>query len=158
MASQRANAAIIAQTKVLRAYLPGSPEGCVMESAQTTDTARLLVVEDDEGARAALGDILDLEGYDVALSANGAEALEHLRSEPLPDLIILDLQMPVMNGWQFRREQNKNARFAAVPVIVITAYQTAGDIDVSEIVHKPIDIQRLLATIHRLLQGVHTYN
>jgi CheY-like chemotaxis protein len=122
------------------------------------ESPKLLVVEDDEGARAALGDILDLEGYQVALSANGQEALDQLRSEPLPDLIILDLQMPIMNGWQFRREQNKNPRFASVPVIVVTAFQSAGDIEVSAIVHKPIDIERLLALVRRLLIAVHSYN
>ncbi len=122
------------------------------------ENPKLLVVEDDEGARAALGDILDLEGYNVALSANGAEALDYLHHEPLPDLIILDLQMPVMNGWQFRREQIKIAEFAAVPVIVITAFQSAGDIDVREIVHKPIDIERLLLLIRQLLLAVHSYN
>ena len=126
--------------------------------AQQLISAKLLVVEDDEGARAALGDILDLEGYEVALSANGREALEYLRNEPLPDLIILDLQMPVMNGWQFRREQSRVARFAPVPVIVITAFQSAGDIGVTEIVHKPIDIQRLARVIRQLLMTVHSYN
>jgi CheY-like chemotaxis protein len=129
-----------------------------MELEHTNENPKLLVVEDDEGARAALGDILDLEGYNVALSANGAEALDYLHNEPLPDLIILDLQMPVMNGWQFRREQIKIAEFAAVPVIVITAFQSAGDIDVREIVHKPIDIERLLALIRQLLLAVHSYN
>ncbi len=129
-----------------------------MAFAQPTQMANLLIVEDDDGARAALGDILDLEGYHVTLSANGEEALQHLRQEPLPDLIILDLQMPVMNGWQFRREQNKVARFASVPVVVITAFQSAGDIDAAAIVHKPIDIRRLLAVIRRLLLAVHSYN
>ena len=129
-----------------------------MAPAENLETAKLLVVEDDENARTALGDILDLEGYQVTLSANGREALEHLRCEPLPDLIILDLQMPVMNGWQFRREQIKNAALAAVPVIVITAFQSPGEIDVDDIVSKPIDIQQLLAVIHKLLLAVHTYN
>jgi DNA-binding response OmpR family regulator len=129
-----------------------------MVDAETFATAKLLIVEDDERARAALGDIFDFEGYRVALCANGKEALEYLRSEPLPALIILDLQMPVMNGWQFRREQNKDARFAAVPVVVITALQSAGDIDVAEIVHKPIDIDRLLAVVRKLLRAVHSYN
>jgi CheY-like chemotaxis protein len=129
-----------------------------MVDAETFATAKLLIVEDDERARAALGDIFDFEGYRVALCANGKEALEYLRSEPLPALIILDLQMPVMNGWQFRREQNKDARFAAVPVVVITALQSAGDIDVAEIVHKPIDIDRLLAVVRKLLLAVHSYN
>ena len=121
-----------------------------MPFAEVNQPPKLLVVEDDEGARTALGDILDLEGYEVALSSNGQEALDYLRSKPLPDLIILDLQMPVMNGWQFRREQKKNPRFASVPVIVVTAFQSAGDIKVAAIVHKPIDIQRLLSVVHQL--------
>ena len=122
------------------------------------DTAKLLIVEDDDAARDALGDIFHLEGYQVALSANGKDALEYLRSEPLPDLIILDLQMPVMNGWQFRREQSRDARFATVPVVVITAFQSPGDLDGAEIVHKPIDIELLLALVRKLLLAVHSYN
>jgi len=133
-------------------------KGRNMAFEQIIDTAKLLIVEDDDGARAALGDIFHLEGYRVALSANGKDALEYLRNEPLPDLIILDLQMPVMNGWQFRHEQNRDARFAAVPVIVITAFQLPGDIDVEEIVHKPIDIELLLAVVRKLLLAVHSYN
>ncbi len=129
-----------------------------MAFAEAIDSAKLLVVEDDDGARAALGDILDLEGYQVTLSSNGREALEHLRSEPLPDLIILDLQMPVMNGWQFRREQNRSARLASVPVVVITAFQSPGGLDIADIVHKPIDIERLLSVVRRLLLAVHSYN
>ena len=112
---------------------------------------KLLVVEDDESARDALADILDLEGFDVALSSNGQEALNYLRSKPLPDLIILDLQMPIMNGWQFRREQNKNPRLASVPVLVLTAFQSAGDMKVAAVMRKPIDIQRLLSTVHELV-------
>ena len=139
--------------------MPEFSEGrSIMASAEMNEPAKLLIVEDDDGAREALGDIFDFEGYEVAACANGREALDYLRNESLPDLIVLDLQMPVMNGWQFRREQNKNARFAAVPVIVITAFQSAGDIDVAEVVHKPIDIELLLAVVRRLLIDVHSYN
>jgi len=139
--------------------LPEFTEGrSIMASVEMNEPAKLLIVEDDDGARAALGDIFDFEGYQVAACANGKEALDYLRSEPLPDLIVLDLQMPVMNGWQFRREQTKNAKLAAVPVIVITAFQSAGDIDVAEVVHKPIDIERLLAVVRKLLPDVHSYN
>jgi CheY-like chemotaxis protein len=129
-----------------------------MTLAPTTDTAKLLIVEDDDGARTALGDIFDFEGYRVALAANGEEALEYLRTEPLPDLIVLDLQMPIMNGWQFRREQNRDSRLAEVPVVVITAFQSAGDIDVEEVVYKPIDIERLLSVVHRLLVEFRSYH
>ncbi len=129
-----------------------------MSSAELLESPKLLVVEDDESARSALGDILDLEGYEVTLTANGKEALDCLRKQPLPDLIILDLQMPVMNGWQFRREQSRVARFAAVPVIVITAFQSAGDVGAAQVVHKPIDIQRLLTLVRQLLMAAHSCN
>ena len=61
-----------------------------------------------------------------------------------------------MNGWQFRREQNKEACFTAVAVV--TAFQSAGDIDVAEVVHKSIDLQRPPAVVRPLLVAVHTYN
>ena len=119
-----------------------------MTCEQTSnETAKLLIVEDDDGARAALGDILDYEGYPVALCSNGKEALDYLRSRPLPALIILDLQMPVMNGWQFCRERLKYAAIASVPIVVITAFQSPGVLDVDAVIHKPIDIERLLSTV-----------
>jgi CheY-like chemotaxis protein len=113
----------------------------------SNETAKLLIVEDDDGARAALGDILDYEGYPVALCSNGREALDYLRSRPLPALIILDLQMPVMNGWQFCHERKKDAALASVPIVVITAFQSPGTLDVDAVMHKPIDIERLLSTV-----------
>ncbi len=119
-----------------------------MTCEQTSiETAKLLIVEDDDGARVALGDIFDYEGYPVALCSNGQEALDYLRSRPLPALIILDLQMPVMNGWQFCRERRKDAAIASVPVVVITAFQFPGNLDVDAVMHKPIDIERLLSTV-----------
>jgi len=110
-------------------------------------TAKLLLVEDDAAARAALGDILSYEGYPTASCANGEEALEYLRSQPLPLLIILDLQMPVMNGWQFCRERQKDAALASVPVVVITALQSPSDLDVDEVMKKPVDLEHLLDTV-----------
>ena len=121
-----------------------------MTSEQTltsSETAKLLIVEDDVGARVALGDIFDYEGYPVALCSNGKEALDYLRSRPLPALIILDLQMPVMNGWQFCDERRKDAAFASVPIVVITAFQSPGNLDVDAVMHKPIDIEQLLSTV-----------
>jgi len=111
---------------------------------QSGQAGSLLIVEDDDGARDALGDIFGLEGYRVAYSRNGKEALCQLRNSPLPDVIILDLQMPVMDGWQFRHEQMKDQSIAKVPVIVVTAFQRAADIDAVAIMQKPIDVERLL--------------
>ena len=118
-----------------------------MMQEQSEHLGSLLIVEDDDGARTALGDIFDLEGYNVAYSSNGKEALAQLRNFPLPDVIILDLQMPVMDGWQFRREQQEDESISHVPVVVITAFHRNADIDAVAVLHKPIDVDRLLDTI-----------
>jgi len=120
------------------------PVALKMACTDTNGIAKLLIVEDDEGARTALGDIFDFEGYPVAMCSNGAEALDYLRTRPLPFLIILDLQMPVMNGWEFHDECRKDAHLATVPIVVITAFQSPGNLDVDAVMQKPIDIARLL--------------
>jgi len=108
----------------------------------------VLVVEDDVDIREALVGILRDEGYHVDEAANGAEALEHLRGGLMPGLILLDLMMPVMNGWQFRAEQKVDAKFGHVPVVVISAdgnvKQKAESIDAAAFLKKPIDLDVLL--------------
>src|SRR5947207_15447872 len=81
----------------------------------------ILIVEDDFDIREALTQILEDEGFQVRCASNGREALEVATSGPAPRLILLDLMMPVMNGWQFRAEQLKDPRLAEVPVLVISA-------------------------------------
>src|ERR1044071_1184503 len=76
----------------------------------------ILVVEDDSAIREVLTDVLESEGYQVLNAANGREAIQLLRSSTLPCLILLDLMMPVMNGWQFRDEQRQDPLLAPVPV------------------------------------------
>jgi CheY-like chemotaxis protein len=117
-------------------------------ACEGSDNAKLLIVEDDDNARMALGDILDYEGYPVAMCCNGKEALDYLHSRPLPALIILDLQMPVMNGWQFCHECRRDVELASVPVVVITAFQSPGDLEVDAVIKKPIDIEHLLDMVH----------
>ncbi len=111
------------------------------------DDRRVLVVEDDEDARDALVALLQMKGYRAVPAGNGKEALDYLKQAPVPDLIILDLWMPVMDGWQFRSEQVKDPRLAKVPVIVVTALSDRTDIDANEIIIKPVDVDRLLAKV-----------
>lgn len=87
---------------------------------------RILVVDDDCDLREILGMALEDEGYEVLLARDGAEALRQLReaTEP-PELIFLDLRMPVMNGWEFLEEQRRDPKIAAVPVVIITADSSA---------------------------------
>jgi CheY-like chemotaxis protein len=113
----------------------------------------VLIIEDDLDIRDALGQILEEEGYAVATAANGQEALDQLRSGPPPRLILLDLMMPVMNGWQFRAEQRQDPALAAIPVVVISADTNIGDkatqLGVREYFRKPIEITGLLEMLER---------
>ena len=112
--------------------------------------AAVMIVEDDRDTREMLGRFLELEGFEVRTAENGQLALEALRTNGDPCVILLDLMMPVMNGWQFREAQASDPRFAKIPVIVVTAAGARDDIpaiDADGWVPKPVDFDRLLATI-----------
>lgn len=82
---------------------------------------RVLVIEDERDIRDALAEALSYEGYDVAVAANGREALRALHGGPLPDVILLDLVMPEMSGWEFRQVQTHDPALAGIPVVVVSA-------------------------------------
>ena len=85
-------------------------------------TKKILVLEDDESIRECTRDLLELNGYTVECARNGEEGIQVLRrSGGLPDLILLDLMMPVKDGFQFRLEQQQDPTLAHIPVVVLTA-------------------------------------
>jgi CheY-like chemotaxis protein len=110
----------------------------------------VLVVDDDEGVREAVAEVLADVGYIVATAANGQLALDWLRSHPPPALILLDLMMPVMDGQQFRAAQVADPALRGIPVVVITA---GGDRSLQAAMategwlHKPIELDVLLETL-----------
>ena len=120
-----------------------------MRADQNNQGASILIVEDDEDVREAMVAFLEMKGYTVASAGNGREALDYLEAASLPDLIISDLAMPVMDGRQFRREQLKDARIAAIPILIITAMADRTHIDASEILLKPVDADVLLTAVNR---------
>jgi CheY-like chemotaxis protein len=93
--------------------------------AVTATDADVLVVEDDGLVREKMGALLETRGYRVAAAGNGREALNYLRTHPAPHVILLDLMMPVMNGWAFRKEQRHDPALAGIPVLVCSG---AGDV------------------------------
>jgi signal transduction histidine kinase len=113
----------------------------------------LLVVEDDADIREALDGLLSMEGFQVSGCSNGREALDWLRASPKPDLIVLDLMMPVMDGWQFRVAQKEDPELAKIPVLALSADSTAkaAAIDAEAYLKKPVDYDTLIDTIDRLL-------
>src|SRR5215472_17599360 len=106
----------------------------------------LLVIEDDADIREALDGLLSTEGFRVAGCSNGREALNWLRASPKPDLILLDLMMPVMDGWQFRVAQKKDPELAAIPVLALSADTTAKAvaIDAEAYLKKPVEYDTLI--------------
>ena len=118
-----------------------------MQEDKRKDDCRILVVEDDEDAREAMVALLQMKGYRAVPAGNGQEALDYLQKAPVPDLILLDLWMPVMDGWEFRQQQKQNPRLSKVPVIVVTALSDRADIDANEVIIKPVDVSRLLNTV-----------
>ena len=119
---------------------------------------RLLVVEDDETIRASLADLLCDEGATLATVANGREALEALRRAPEPpDLILLDLMMPVMDGREFRQVQRSEPELDAIPVLLLTAHanqeQAVAGMGAIKFVRKPVDLDKLLDSLAELCGG-----
>ena len=111
----------------------------------------VLVIDDDAEIRSSLREVLTDEGYEVVCVGNGREALDHLKAaSPRPCVILLDLMMPVMDGWQFRKEQKLCPEIADIPLVVITATgKRPVLVDASELVMKPLDLNRLFEAIER---------
>ena len=117
----------------------------------------MLVVEDDPAIRALVRDVLHDSGYTVATAETGDQALEQMR-EQRPDLVLLDLMLPGMNGWTFLRTRERDRQLATVPVLVISASGPTGTGHAQELgapvfLDKPFDLVELLAEVKRLCSG-----
>jgi CheY-like chemotaxis protein len=114
---------------------------------------RLLVVDDDYGVLDAIKEVLEDEGYEVSLAADGLEALKELRLGQRPCMILLDLMMPVMNGWDFRQEQLRDEILASIPTIIITADgradQKSADLKTDGFLKKPVNPDQLMAVVEK---------
>jgi CheY-like chemotaxis protein len=111
----------------------------------------ILLVEDDRDSREALAFVLEDAGHAVSAAGNGREALDLLESDVKPDLILLDLMMPVMNGWEFLGERSRRPVLAAIPVVILTAAdpdEKLGDLDVTYL-RKPVDGFELVQLISK---------
>lgn len=112
----------------------------------------VMVVDDDDAIREALQDVLTDEGYDVIGASDGQEALECLNGEKRPSAILLDLWMPVMDGWKFLDALLADPRFSRIPLVVLTAArdQRARELCVAEVLTKPVQLHQVLAVLERL--------
>jgi CheY-like chemotaxis protein len=115
----------------------------------------VLIVDDDEGHRGEVHDVLNEEGYDVVEAVNGKEALDYLVSirDRVPDAILLDLSMPVMSGWELLAILKAYVRLANIPVILLSGAEPLLDPvrhgAIAAYLRKPYDTRTLLATMAR---------
>ena len=111
----------------------------------------ILVVEDDGAINDMLSQIFEEEGYTVVAVDNGQSAMAYLRANPVPCMILLDIMMPVMNGFQFLGEQQAEPRLSAIPVVVLTAdvraAERARSLAVARVLNTPIHFDDLLAVV-----------
>lgn len=116
-------------------------------------TKRILVVEDDTSIRELLVELLESEGYQVASAINGLEGLKYLQSSGNPDLILIDLMMPVMDGYSFRTEQLKNPEWSKIPTVVMSAEANAKEkmknFSITAFLSKPVELDTILKTVSR---------
>jgi CheY-like chemotaxis protein len=126
------------------------------EATPAADAA-VLVVEDDPVTRGAVRALLEARGYRVAEAGNGRDALNYLWTHGPPRVILLDLTMPVMNGWEFRRRQRQDPALARIPVVVCSAAEDvpaeAALIGAESYLQKPIQPDQMIATVGRFGAG-----
>jgi CheY-like chemotaxis protein len=114
----------------------------------------VLIVEDDDDIRADLTSILRLKGFAVEEAANGRDALTRLRDGVPPCLVVLDLMMPVMNGWELRGAMREDPVLAPIPVVVVSGVGRIGDddfksLDPAAVLVKPFELAKLLELVAR---------
>ncbi|MBZ4422171.1 response regulator [Myxococcus sp. RHSTA-1-4] len=116
----------------------------------------VMAVDDDPDILLAFKDVLEMEGYAVLLARSGREALELLRKGARPAVILLDLMMPDINGWDFRELQAADASLASLPVVVVSGQGvSASDVarlGVDGYLKKPVDLDQLLSTVERYVR------
>jgi CheY-like chemotaxis protein len=112
----------------------------------------VLIVDDDRFIREALTDLLADEGYAVKTAEDGQRALEICRTSPAPDLILLDLAMPVMDGLEFARLKASEPSLSQIPICVMTASGPGATVprEAAVVLRKPLDTDALMAAIKEL--------
>lgn len=115
---------------------------------------RLLLLEDEEIMRDTMRDFLESEGFEVSAVANGKTALEILENEKMPDLILLDMKMPLMDGWEFSsrlREKFQDPAPLLIMTAAVDAAERARDIKAVDFIEKPLVLDNLLLKVKKIL-------
>lgn len=131
-----------------------------MNYSNMTDKTKILVVDDSETNLVLLEAVLQNSGYEVSTASNSNQAIYYLENN-IPELILLDLLMPNVNGFDFIKILQKNVKWKEIPVIIVTAYanqeniEIANQLGVVDIIEKPIDINEFLVRINKSFELNH---
>jgi CheY-like chemotaxis protein len=120
--------------------------------------ASVLVVDDDPNLVRLMSKFLKLEGFAPVPVGNGQEALDYLRSGGDASVILLDLRMPVMDGWKFRNEQRQDPGLAGIPVVILSGVEAERihELDAAASFQKPVSFPEVVAVVRRLCEGAGT--
>jgi CheY-like chemotaxis protein/signal transduction histidine kinase len=130
------------------------PPSTLLRASDLRRKRTVLVVDDDYDLRETMRDVLEEEGYTVQTASNGQEALDCLRDGESPEVVLLDLMMPVMDGWHFLDEISRDSAFAEIPVVVMSASQEGlRSLGAKVFLSKPLDYHNLIATVARSLES-----
>lgn len=123
-----------------------------MDRSESASSGRkVLVVDDDWDVQDAVSETLQDAGFNVSCATNGEEALSYLNQHPAPDAILLDLFMPVMNGWDTARALQGTRELSSIPLIVITASEPYWGYPPGPVLRKPIDRDKLISAVENAL-------
>lgn len=149
--------------EIIMKLINGYPRTCKMNSnVMNTKTVKILLAEDDEINRDMLSRRLIRKGYEVVMAVDGIEALEKVYSEN-PDLILMDLSLPGMDGWEATRRLKQDNRTSHIPIIALTAHALKSDREnaieagCDDFDIKPVEFSRLIAKIENQLNPVFTH-
>ncbi len=117
---------------------------------------KILLVEDDLSIRELLVEIFENEGYQVSSSLNGLEGIKSLQTET-PDLIVMDIMMPVMDGYAFRKEMLADPKSSSIPLLALSAQtqsiEKLADYGITNFIKKPLELDELLEAVRNLLKS-----
>ena len=122
----------------------------------STSGRQVLLVEDDDCIREEIAEALKDEGFEVVAAAHGRQALAALAAGARPQVVLLDLMMPVMNGWEFLKAFKKDEQYAATPVVILSAFADRATIiggDAISVLRKPVDLDALFAVLNQQCDG-----
>ena len=107
----------------------------------------VLIVEDDKSIREGIKAVIESDGREAFVASNGREAIDVLRRIPTPGLILLDLMMPVMTGWEFLANLRADDEFSAIPVVIVSAVPSRHELGATRVVQKPVEVSVILSIV-----------